>query len=79
MTSAQLRDADVGLPIASLLARLAVSGNPGRNSRFFPPFQIKSREEDILHDMAGMQSTWSSFVSPHITSFWLDVNVIVCS
>lgn len=38
MTRAQLRDAEVGLPVASPLATLAVSSNPGGNSRLFPPF-----------------------------------------
>lgn len=37
MTRAQLRDAEVGLPVASQLAALAVSSNPGKNSRCFPP------------------------------------------
>lgn len=79
MTSAQLRDAEVGLPVASQLATLAASSNPGGNSRFFSPFQTKPPEGDTLHAMERTQRMWSSFVSPHIISFWLDVNVIVSS
>lgn len=79
MTNAQLRDAEEGLPVASLLATIAVSSNPDRNSHFYPPFRTKSLEGDILQAMEKMQRMWSSFVSPDITSFWLDVNVIVCS
>ncbi|GLD51137.1 E3 ubiquitin-protein ligase MARCH2-like protein [Lates japonicus] len=70
MTSAQLRDTEAGLPVASQLAALAVSSNPGRSSRFFSPFRTKSPEGDILPAMEGIQRMWSSSVSPRIVSFW---------
>lgn len=78
MTNAQLRDAaGVGLPVASLLATLAVSGNPDRNTRFFAPFRTRATGGDMPQAMERMQRMWSSFVYPQITSFRLDVNVIV--
>lgn len=79
MTSAQLRDAGVGLSIASPIATLAVSSNPGRRSGFSAEFQIKSPDEEILRVMARIQRMWSSVVFPHIISFKFDVSVTVCS
>lgn len=84
MTRAQLRDAEVGLPVASQLAALAVSSNPGRNSRCFPPppphlFKQNHPSEIYYKAMERSQCMCSSFVSPRIISFWLDVNVIICS
>ncbi len=79
MSCAQLRDAEVGLPVASLLATLAVCSSTVRNRRFFSPFQTKLHEGDIQQAMEGMQRTWSSFVPHHFISFWCDVNVIVCN
>lgn len=79
MTSAQLRDAGVGLSIASLVATLAVSSNPGRRSVFSAAFQIKSPDEEIPRVMARIQRTWSSVVFPHTISFMFDVSVTVCS
>lgn len=75
MTSAQLRDAGVGLSIASLIATLAVSSNPGKRSGLSAEFQIKSPDEEILRVMARIQRMWSSDVFPHI----IDVSVTVCS